>query len=123
MRRTVRPPEPVDVSNPQWVARAWQWVFDQLQHIDECVDTMKDSHTEFKAEVFSLIAAGKVVDGSLEERIDDHQAFHDQMDVAHKAKRSQLSQAWNVARDGARAGYDVGKFVLAIGVGKAIGIL
>jgi hypothetical protein len=123
MKRTVRPPEPVDVGNPQWIARAWQWVFDQLIHLDGCIDSLRNETTEKDATMFSMIAAGKDRDGTLAEQIDAHQKFHDLMDAGHKAKRSQLSQAWSVARDGARAGYDVGKFVLAIGVGKALGIL
>jgi hypothetical protein len=123
MKRTVRPPEPVDVGNPQWIARAWQWVFDQLVHLDGCIDSLRAETTEKDATMFSMIAAGKDMDGTLADQIEAHQKFHDLMEAGHKAQRSQVQQAWLIAKDGARAAYDVGKFVAVIGVGKVLGFL
>lgn len=87
-RRIPTPPEPVDVSNPQWVARAWQWVFDRLQHLDECMDEVKDSQRDQAAALTASITAGKDGDKGLNAAIEEHLEFHKLIDTTEKAKRS-----------------------------------
>src|SRR5690606_6720418 len=81
-----RPPEPVDVESPQWVARAWQWVFDQLRHVDECVDEMKQTQTEFHAEVNALMSAKMTDHATILEMIERHEAEHKAIEQAKKAR-------------------------------------
>lgn len=97
-RPTPRPPEPVDVENPQWIARAWQWVFDQLSHLDECVDGVKETQNEYHAEVTAMMAAKEADHQLFEAKLEKHEAEHKAIEERQKAKASvwKLQGKWAV---------------------------
>lgn len=87
-RHIPSPPEPVDVNNSQWVARAWQWTFDRLIHLDECLDEAKDSQRDMQAALTASITAGKDGDKTLNQLISEHLDFHKLMDTTQSARKS-----------------------------------
>lgn len=93
MRRPVSPPpEPVDVENVKWQSRAWQWLFDTVVHMHECMDAVKDAQTEFQAEVNARITAATDTDGTLRDQIRAHQEFHNTMEAVAKAEQAQRNR-------------------------------
>lgn len=123
IRRTPSPPEPVDVSNPQWIARAWQWVFDRLSHLDECLDDTKDSQTELRAEITAWMASSKDDRISITDRLREHLEEHEQLENTLKARRSVWKQQWSWLKEIARLATSTATLGVAAYVLKQLGVI
>ena len=91
-RIPIRLPEPVLVEDPVWRARAWTTCFSALDHLDECLDGMKDQMVEMHAQNSASIAAltaGKLADREhFMERLDAHEAEHAELAARQAGKHS-----------------------------------
>lgn len=120
-----RPPEPVDIDSQRWVARAWQWVFDCLIHLDECVDEAKRTQNEFHAEMtasLETIKASKQADHhDLEAAFEAHVRVHENEAAQRDGRTQTLSTQVQWIRDGGKAAIEVIKFVIAVGALRFVG--
>lgn len=91
-----RLPEPVDVDNPTWVGRAWQAVFDALNHLDSCQDKTRGQVVELDTSLKSWMTAAATSDESLGDRIKEHILAHQAIEDARKTRKGVWLFQWRV---------------------------
>ena len=102
LRRGIRPPQPIDVNSPQWLAMFYQWVIDTLTNLDECLDKTQEAHEETRTEISVWMTSAKNFDEDFNSRLRDHIDAHLEIDRVQKAKRSVWFLQWNAFKDAAR---------------------
>lgn len=122
-RRLPQPPEPVDVVNQQWVSRAWQWVFDYLRHLDECLDDAKAAQRDLGATIDAALTARNEREKDFTFALAEHQRAHDEMDKVHKAQRSVWRTQWEWFREALKIGTSGAVFAIVAGALKLAGLL
>jgi hypothetical protein len=122
-----RPPEPVDIGNERWVARAWQWVFDSLIHLDDCVDEAKNTQNEFHAEMTASLEALKAnkqaEHSALATAFEAHIQVHKQEASVRDGRSRTITTQVQWIKETVKAGAEVIKFAVALGALRLLGIL
>ena len=126
-RIPIRLPEPVDVNDPVWRARAWQKCFDALDHLDECIDSVRDqvreNHAEVTASITALTATGDAVHAGFQSALDAHEAVHREL-VARKAgSKHLLGLQFDVVKHGAKFCGGIVQLGLPVALLKLLGVI
>lgn len=123
IRRIPSPPEPVDVSSPQWVARAWQWVFDRLEHLDECMDGVKAESTDTRASLEAWMTTGRESDEDIATKWREHVDWHKRGEAAAAGRSGAFRQVRDLGETAFRYGTNGAVLAAFLFILKQIGVI
>lgn len=109
-------PQPVDVKSDVWIGRAWQAVFDALNHLDNCQDDTRSRVNEVDANLKAWMLSSNESDEGLDQRLADHIRAHEKIDEIKDAKKSVWIFQYKTLRD-------IGSMVLTGGFFSAIAVI
>lgn len=91
-----RLPEPVDVDNPTWVGRAWQAVFDALNHLDNCQDKTRERVVGLDDSLKTWMTAAALSDETFDGKLQEHIRAHQIIEDTRKARKGVWLFQWRV---------------------------
>lgn len=98
-RPNTGPPQPVDPSNPVWMAMFYQWLIDKVMHLDDCMDATQEAHRETQAELAAWMGVSRDSHDDLSTQIENHLKMHNLIDQTKQAKRSVWIFQWETIKE------------------------